>query len=151
MNLLGIGVPEAGLIFVLALILVGPQRFPEMARQAGRWYRTARTFTDSVMKDVRSAVDEIEDELETEGAVSLQPIRELAGLRGDLIDAIRATAEAATLAAPAAPAVSVAPATPAAPVTPAVPVVPAVPAATDAPSAPAVQPEPSGADDHTGA
>ena len=145
MNLFGIGLPEAGLVMLLGLILVGPQRFPEIARQAGRWYRTARAFTDAVMKDVRAAVDEIEDELEAEGAVSLQPIRELAGLRGDLIDAIRATAEAATLAA------SAAHVTPAVPAAPAAPAVPAVPAAADAPSAPAAPPEPSSADDHTGA
>ena len=76
MELFGVGLPEAGLVFVLALILIGPERFPEMARQAGRWYRTARAFTDAVMVDVRSAVDEIEDEIADKND-GLRPIREL--------------------------------------------------------------------------
>ena len=75
MELFGVGLPEAGLVFVLALILIGPERFPEMARQAGRWYRTARAFTDAVMVDVRSAVDEIEDEI-AEKNDGLRPISE---------------------------------------------------------------------------
>lgn len=53
-------------MLVLAMIVVGPQRFPEIARQGGRWYRLARQYSNEVMKDVRSAVDEIETEIKTE-------------------------------------------------------------------------------------
>src|SRR5438105_2246739 len=98
MNLFGVGLPEMGLVFVLALILVGPQRFPEIARQAGRWYRMARAFTDEVMGDVRAAVDELEEEVgikeaqeaNAEGSPggTIRPIRELQDLRRDLADAI---------------------------------------------------------------
>ncbi len=66
MNLFGVGASEALLVLVLALIVVGPQRFPEIARQGGRWFRLARGYTDEVMKDVRSAVDEIEQEINDE-------------------------------------------------------------------------------------
>lgn len=101
MNLLGIGVPEAGLIFVLTLILVGPQRFPEIARQAGRWYRMARTFSDTMMRDVRAAVDEIEVELDDVKSGGGQPIRELTGLHRDLIDALEAPPDRSVLPPPA--------------------------------------------------
>ena len=43
MELFGVGLPEAGLVFVLPLIRIGPHRFPESARQAGRGARPART------------------------------------------------------------------------------------------------------------
>jgi sec-independent protein translocase protein TatB len=66
MSLFGVGAGEAALVLVLALIVVGPQRFPEIARQGGRWYRLARQYSNEVMKDVRSAVDEIETEIKTE-------------------------------------------------------------------------------------
>jgi len=66
MSFLGVGAGEAALVLVLAMIVVGPQRFPEIARQGGRWYRLARQYTNEVMKDVRSAVDEIETEIKTE-------------------------------------------------------------------------------------
>jgi sec-independent protein translocase protein TatB len=94
MDLFGVGFAEAGLIFLLGLILIGPQRFPEIARQAGRWYRQAREFTDSVMTDVRAAVDEIEDEIadKNEGA---RPIRELQDLRREFEQIGQETAAAA--------------------------------------------------------
>ena len=66
MSLFGVGAGEAALVLVLALIVVGPQRFPEIARQGGRWYRLARQYTNEVMQDVRAAVDEIETEIQEE-------------------------------------------------------------------------------------
>ncbi len=144
MNLLGIGVPEAGLIFVLALIFVGPQRFPEMARQAGRWYRTARAFSDGVMKDVRAAVDELEGELDAETEGGLQPIRELTGIRRDLIDAIEATAERQGLGRTAGAAA-------ADPLALAAPPAPAVEATVEAAAPSPAEPEASGANGHTSA
>lgn len=83
MNLFGVGAPEAGVILLIALILIGPQNFPQVMRQAGRWYRVARAFSNEVMKDVRSAVDEIENEVKRE-AGDLESIRELTNLDSDL-------------------------------------------------------------------
>jgi Tat protein translocase TatB subunit len=54
MNLFGVGASEALVVLVLALIVVGPQRFPEIARQCGRWFKLARGYTDEVMKDVET-------------------------------------------------------------------------------------------------
>ena len=88
MELFGVGVFELGLIMLIALIVVGPQRFPEVARQIAQWIRTARAFTDAVMKDVRSAVDEIEQEV-TAANDGVNPIRELNELRNELSGAAR--------------------------------------------------------------
>ena len=102
MELFGVGIPEIGLIILIALVIVGPQRFPEVARQIARWIRTARAFTDEVMKDVRAAVDEIEQEV-TASNDGFNPIRELADLRGDLNgaaqEATSSVSEATTLPA----------------------------------------------------
>ncbi|MDA0301512.1 MAG: twin-arginine translocase TatA/TatE family subunit [Chloroflexi bacterium] len=83
MELFGVGVMELGLIMLITLIVVGPQRFPEVARQLAQWIRNARAFTDSVMKDVRAAVDEIEQEV-TAANDGVNPIRELQDLRKEL-------------------------------------------------------------------
>ncbi|MGE3856265.1 MAG: twin-arginine translocase TatA/TatE family subunit [Dehalococcoidia bacterium] len=100
MELFGVGIPEIGLIMLIALVIVGPQRFPEVARQLAHWIRTARAFTDAVMKDVRSAVDEIEQEV-TAANDGVNPIRELEDLRKELgtaaQDANATVADAATL------------------------------------------------------
>jgi Sec-independent protein translocase protein TatA len=83
MSLFGVGAMEAGLVLVIALVLVGPQRFPEIARQGGKWYRIARRFTAEVTKDLRVAVDEIESEIKAE-VDDLQSVRELGDLDADL-------------------------------------------------------------------
>ena len=83
MELFGVGIPELGLVLLIALVIVGPQRFPEVARQIAHWVRTARQFTDAVMQDVRAAVDEIEQEV-TAANDGVNPIRELQELRNEL-------------------------------------------------------------------
>lgn len=90
-SLFGVGASEALLVLVLALIVVGPQRFPEIARQGGRWFRMARRYTDEVMQDVRAAVDEIEQEINEETA----ELRSVGDLGGDL-RAIRDDVDAVT-------------------------------------------------------
>lgn len=80
MSLFGVGAGEAALVLVLAMIVVGPKRFPEIARQGGRWYRLARQYTDEVMKDVRSAVSDIEQQINDEAG----DLKSLANLGDDL-------------------------------------------------------------------
>ena len=76
MEFFGVGIGEAGLILVVLLIVVGPQRFPEIARQAGKWYRLARSYADEVMGDVRTAMDDLESEVGAPGE-ELHAIREI--------------------------------------------------------------------------
>lgn len=75
-ELFGVGAAEAVLVFVIALVLVGPQRFPDLAKQGGRWYRIARRYTAEVTKDVRAAINEIEDEVKAETG-DLTVVREI--------------------------------------------------------------------------
>ncbi len=89
MNLFGVGASEALVVMVLAMIVVGPQRFPEIARHAGRWFRVARRYTNEVMRDVRAAVDEIEHEINEETA----ELRALGDVSSDL-RAVREDVEA---------------------------------------------------------
>lgn len=86
MNFFGVGPMEAGVILVIALLVIGPQRFPEIMRQGGRWYRVARAYSNEVMKDVRSAIDEIEQEVKAD-TDDLRSVRELTDLRADLVEA----------------------------------------------------------------
>ena len=67
---------EAGLVLLVTLLIVGPNRFPEIAREGGKWYRTARRYANEVMKDVRGAMDELETEIKTQ-TEDLKEIREI--------------------------------------------------------------------------
>lgn len=50
----GIGLPELLVIGVVAILVFGPDRLPEFARQAGRFLRQVRQFTQAARDDLRS-------------------------------------------------------------------------------------------------
>ena len=50
----GIGLPELMVIVVIAVIVFGPDRLPEFARQAGRFVRQVRQFTQTARDDIRT-------------------------------------------------------------------------------------------------
>lgn len=93
MNVFGVGPGEALLVLVIGLMVVGPGRFPEIAREAGRWYRLARRYSTEVMSDVRAAVDELEGEVTAPGE-DLRSIREIGTeFRNELREAGRSVSE----------------------------------------------------------
>ena len=63
MDLFGVGIFEALLVLVVALIVVGPNKFPEIAKSAGRWFTVARNYASEVRTDIESATAEIESEV----------------------------------------------------------------------------------------
>ncbi|MFC5679504.1 sec-independent translocase [Aeromicrobium endophyticum] len=46
------GVPEIGLILVVALLLFGPEKLPELAKQAAGFVRTVRRMADNAKNDL---------------------------------------------------------------------------------------------------
>ena len=50
----GVGLPEFAVILVVAVVVFGPDRLPEFARQAGRFLRQVRTFAQAARDDLRS-------------------------------------------------------------------------------------------------
>ena len=64
MDFLGIGLPELLIILVLILIVVGPNRLPEMAAQLARFIRDVRRFAASVTRDFNETIQELEHEYE---------------------------------------------------------------------------------------
>lgn len=52
--MLGIGLPEFFVIAVVAMLVFGPDRLPEFAKQAGRMVRQLRTLSRQARDDIRS-------------------------------------------------------------------------------------------------
>ena len=48
----GMGWPEIGLILVVALLLFGPEKLPELAKQAAGFVRTLRRMADNAKNDL---------------------------------------------------------------------------------------------------
>jgi Tat protein translocase TatB subunit len=53
----GIGFPELLVILLLALIVLGPQRLPELARTLGRWFAVIKRAADDAQAQVREELD----------------------------------------------------------------------------------------------
>ena len=50
----GVGLPELAVIVVVALLVFGPDRLPEFARQAGRMVRQVKKFSEAARDDIRA-------------------------------------------------------------------------------------------------
>lgn len=50
----GVGLTELAVIVVVALLVFGPDRLPEFARQAGRMVRQVRKFSEAARDDIRA-------------------------------------------------------------------------------------------------
>ncbi len=73
-----IGMAELALIGVLALIVLGPKRLPEVARTAGLWVGRVRRFVASVKED-------FDQELKTEDLTELRKLQQELSETRDLI------------------------------------------------------------------
>ncbi len=73
-----IGFWELGLIGVVALLVIGPERLPGVARSAGKWIGTAKRFMSSVKNDINAEVSKT-DELKRllEEQTNLQSVHEI--------------------------------------------------------------------------
>jgi sec-independent protein translocase protein TatB len=50
----GVGLPEFMVILVIGLVVFGPDRLPDLARQAGRMARQVRALTKQARDDIRA-------------------------------------------------------------------------------------------------
>jgi len=72
--LFGIGPLELVVIVVLALILLGPEKFPEAGRTVGKTLREFRALTSDLTRDITSSLDDPQPRVRTpRTAVSKQP------------------------------------------------------------------------------
>lgn len=97
----GIGVPEILVILVVALIVLGPQRLPEVARALGKGLAELRRATSGLTEELREATRFLdEDQRPRRPPAAKQPVRR-AGAEGTQARG-EGSAEGAAGAAPAA-------------------------------------------------
>ena len=69
-----LGAPEVLVILVLALLVLGPQRLPDAARQVGSMMGELRKLSSGFQKEMKSAFDsETESAARARGAALVQP------------------------------------------------------------------------------
>ncbi len=60
----GIGMPELIIIAVIALVVIGPQKFPEMLRSLGRGMAELKKASNEIKTSVQSEMDKVAEETE---------------------------------------------------------------------------------------
>lgn len=64
-----VGAPEMMVIFLLALLLLGPEKLPKAARTMGKVMGELRRYSDGFREEIKSVMDDvIETDARTEGA-----------------------------------------------------------------------------------
>ena len=76
MQMFGVGLLELILILILAAIVVGPERMPQVAADFARWIRRARAYGQHLTRDF----NEVVSELEKEAGVSREDWKEIASV-----------------------------------------------------------------------
>ena len=64
MNFLGIGLPEIVLICLIAVVVLGPERFPQAAVQVARAIKWLRSYATENTRDLRTEFAELTREYE---------------------------------------------------------------------------------------
>ena len=59
--MLDIGFWELGLIALVALVVIGPERLPAVARTVGKWVGSMQRFVGSVRADIDAEINKHED------------------------------------------------------------------------------------------
>jgi sec-independent protein translocase protein TatB len=76
MQMFGVGVLEMLLILILTVIVVGPDKMPQLAADLGRWIRQTRAYARHLLGDF----NEVVRELEKEANVSREDWQEIASV-----------------------------------------------------------------------
>jgi sec-independent protein translocase protein TatB len=79
----GVGLPELAVILVVAVIVFGPDRLPDFARQAGRMLRQLRDFSNAARDDIRK---ELGPEFADFELTDLDPRRAVRKYMSDVMD-----------------------------------------------------------------
>ena len=62
MQMFGVGILELLVIMLLTIIVVGPDRMPQVATDLARWIRQGRAYARHLMEDFNSVVGELQKE-----------------------------------------------------------------------------------------
>ena len=86
----GMGWPEVAVILIVAIFVFGPEKLPQLAKQAGSFLRTARQMMDNAKKDLTS---ELGDEYAALKDLNLRDLNPKEFVRRQVVEAMESEPE----------------------------------------------------------
>ena len=87
----GVGLPEFAVLAVIAVLVFGPDKLPDLARQAARTIRTVKQMADNAKADLQREIGDdwrdldprasVRELLEEDGGTTPSPVKETRILR----------------------------------------------------------------------
>ncbi|MBE9031641.1 TatA/E family twin arginine-targeting protein translocase [filamentous cyanobacterium LEGE 11480] len=100
MNVFGIGLPEMALIFVLALLVFGPKKLPEIGKTLGKTLRGFQDASKEFEQEFKNATETVEEAVkEAPMKATLEPPAQLSPAE-DIPEATIAPPEAEPVVVP---------------------------------------------------
>lgn len=92
MNLFGIGPGELILILILAFIIFGPERLPEVGRTLGKAMREFRSVSDELTSQFREELEAASEELEAIKETASEELNAVKEVASEELETITAAA-----------------------------------------------------------
>ncbi|OUL20246.1 TatA/E family twin arginine-targeting protein translocase [Nostoc sp. 106C] len=74
MNIFGIGLPEMAVIFVVALLVFGPKKLPEIGRSLGKAIRGFQEASNEFQTEFKREAEQIEQAVKTTAEIEPKQI-----------------------------------------------------------------------------
>ncbi|CEJ46298.1 TatA/E family twin arginine-targeting protein translocase [Umezakia ovalisporum] len=74
MNIFGIGLPEMALIMVVALLIFGPKKLPEIGRSIGKAVRGFQEASNEFQNEFKREAEQIEQAVKTSAQIEPKQI-----------------------------------------------------------------------------